>query len=79
MRNASDFDALIDQVTSGIVGVSGESNADGSVKFTVNKAAKDMMEALESDGALHEQKEREKVLAQRKEWANIEAFKNAEW
>lgn len=78
VRDARDFDALIDQLTSGLVDVAAKRHNDGTNKFEVNTTAEHKVKGLGRDPT-YEDRERAKVTANNSSWDDIQPLKVEGW
>lgn len=78
VRDARDFDALIDQVTSGLVDVAADKNDDGTNKYQVNKTAQNRVKDLGSGDPSCDEKERNKTF-RNEGWDDIKPVKIEGW
>jgi hypothetical protein len=76
--DARDFDALIDQLTSGLVDVAANRHNDGTNKFEDNTTAENKVRGLGRDPT-YEDRERAKVTAKNSSWDDIKPLKVEGW
>lgn len=79
VRDARDFDALIDQVTSGLVDVAARRQDDGTNKYEISKTAQTRVKDLASGDPSYEEKVRSKVSATSGGWDDIKPSKTEGW